>query len=103
MSTKRGLVFGLSAFLLFLGVVRGANSHASGPITFEKDVAPILQQHCNQCHHPAGIAPMSFVNYDEARPWARSMKEKVVTRVMPPFYAAGPIGYFDSDPRLTDE
>lgn len=88
--------------LLLLSKSAGASG---GPprVTFEKDIAPILQEHCQFCHRAGGIAPMSLVTYAETRPWARSIKEKVVTRLMPPFFAAGPIGYFDHDPRLTDE
>jgi mono/diheme cytochrome c family protein len=72
--------------------------------TFTKDVAPILQQHCQVCHRPGAIAPMSLLTYDDARPWARAIKEKVVKREMPPWYIDRNIGItdFKDDPSLSD-
>ena len=72
-------------------------------VTFEKDITRILQRSCQECHRRGGVAPMSLTSYDEARPWARSIKEKVVTRVMPPFMADGPEGYYINDIRLTEK
>ncbi|HET9833725.1 MAG TPA: cytochrome c, partial [Vicinamibacterales bacterium] len=54
--------------------------------TFTRDVLPILQKNCQSCHRPGQIAPMSLVTYDEARPWARSIKNKVESRQMPPWF-----------------
>jgi len=71
-------------------------------ITFTKHIAPILQNRCEECHRAGGVAPMSFVTYEEARPWARAIREKVINRTMPPFHAAGAIGRYQHDPRLTD-
>ncbi|MFN0120007.1 MAG: hypothetical protein ACKV2V_05850, partial [Blastocatellia bacterium] len=71
-------------------------------VTFSKDVAPILQKRCEECHHQGGMAPMSLATFEEARPWAKSIKEKVVTREMPPFHAAGPVGRYVDDPRPAD-
>ena len=53
--------------------------HGDAP-TFSKDVAPIFQAKCQACHQPNSIAPMSLITYQEARPWARSIKERVVAR-----------------------
>ena len=50
---------------------------AAGQVTFTKDVAPILQRSCQNCHRPGSIAPMSLLTYEDARPWARSIKQKV--------------------------
>jgi mono/diheme cytochrome c family protein len=72
-------------------------------VTFTKHIAPLFQKRCEECHRQGGVAPMSLVTYEEARPWARSIREKVVTRQMPPFHAAGPVGRYHNDPRLTDE
>jgi hypothetical protein len=72
-------------------------------VNFTKHVAPILQRRCEECHRAGGVAPMSFSNYEETRPWARSIKEKVVSREMPPFHATGAIGRYQHDPRLTDD
>lgn len=71
-------------------------------VTFAKDVAPILQRRCEECHRDGGVAPMALVTYEQARPWARSIKEKSVSREMPPFHAAGAVGRYKDDPRLTD-
>ena len=74
-------------------------------ITFTRDVAPILQRSCQNCHRPGSIAPMSLLNYREVRPWARSIREKVRIREMPPWYVDKRIGYqrFLADQSLSDE
>src|SRR5689334_5943268 len=72
-------------------------------VVFTKDVAPILQKRCEECHRQGGVAPMSLVTYEEARPWARAIKERVSRREMPPFHATGALGRYVGDPRLTDE
>ncbi|HXG94498.1 MAG TPA: cytochrome c [Blastocatellia bacterium] len=71
--------------------------------TFTKDILPILQKSCQDCHRPNGMAPMSLVTYEETRPWARSIKEKVVTRYMPPWHIDRTVGEYDPDPSLSDE
>src|SRR5215471_3999438 len=75
-----------------------------GPVTFSKDVVPILVRSCQNCHRPESIAPMSLLTYKEARPWARSIKEKVVRRQMPPWHIDHNVGItkFKDDPSLTD-
>jgi hypothetical protein len=75
---------------------------AAAPPTFSKDVAPILYKSCVECHRPGAIAPMSLINYDDARPWARAVKTKVVAREMPPWGADPHIGKFANDPSLSD-
>jgi len=82
---------------------------AQGPeaadVTFTRDVAPILQRSCQVCHRPDAIAPMSLLSYEEARPWARAIKDKVVTRSMPPWYVDRNVGVqgFKRDRSLTDQ
>jgi len=81
---------------------------ASGPadakkVTFTKDVAPIFFNNCVQCHRPGEIAPMSLLSYKDARPWARSIKEKVTIGVMPPWHADPHIGEFANDRRLSQK
>jgi mono/diheme cytochrome c family protein len=73
--------------------------------TFSKDVAPIFQKKCQECHQPNSIAPMSLVTYQDARPWARSIKERVATRQMPPWHIDRTVGVqkFKNDMSLTDE
>jgi hypothetical protein len=78
---------------------------AAKPVTFSKDVAPIFQAKCQECHQPGSIAPMSLITFQEARPWARSIKERVATRQMPPWHIDRSVGVqkFKNDMSLTDE
>ncbi|HEY1910862.1 MAG TPA: hypothetical protein VGG73_08070 [Vicinamibacterales bacterium] len=73
--------------------------------TFSKDVAPILQRACQDCHRPGMMAPMSLLTYQDARPWARSIKAKVSNREMPPWFIDKHVGIqkFKNDPSLSDE
>jgi hypothetical protein len=75
------------------------------PVTFTKDVAPILQRSCQTCHRPDQMAPMSLLTYEDARPYARSIKNKVTARLMPPWHVERNIGIqkFKDDPSLTDD
>ena len=88
--------------LLFVGAFSPA-AFAQTP-TFSKDVAPILQKACQNCHRPGAIAPMSLLTYQDARPWAKSIKAKVASREMPPWYIDRHVGVqqFLDDPSLTD-
>ena len=72
--------------------------------TFSKDVARIFQRACQSCHRPGSIAPMSLLTYSDARPWARAIKTKVATRVMPPWHIDRNVGVtsFKDDPSLSD-
>jgi hypothetical protein len=72
-------------------------------VTFNKDVAPILYKNCAECHRAGEIAPMSLITYKEARPWARSIKEKVLVREMPPWHADPRHGQFLNDRRLSQQ
>src|SRR5512140_446738 len=69
--------------------------------TFSKDVAPIFNKACVECHRPTMFAPMALTTYDAARPWARSIKARVTARTMPPWGADAPHGVFRNDPSLT--
>jgi hypothetical protein len=69
--------------------------------TFSKDIAPILFRACVECHRPSAMAPMSLMTYEDARPWARAIKQKVVRREMPPWGADPAIGKFKNDVSLT--
>lgn len=77
--------------------------YAEGPVTFNKDILPLLQQNCQTCHRPGEIAPMSLLTYTEARPWAKAMKAAVVSQKMPPWFADPRYGHFANDRRLTEE
>ena len=69
-------------------VAFGAPAGAAEVPTFAADVAPILYEECASCHRPGDIAPMSLLTYPEVRPWSRAIKDKVVSREMPPWHAA---------------
>ena len=102
---KLTLITSASLFVFAALTISPASSHTGSdktPVTFTKDVAPILQKRCEECHRDGGVAPMAFTTYEQARPWARSIKEKSVSREMPPFHAAGAVGRYQDDPRLTD-
>src|SRR5213596_1187215 len=73
-------------------------------VTYAKDVAPILQAKCQECHRKGTVAPMSLATYEETRPWAKSMRERVITRNMPPWHLDKTVGIqqFQNDRSLTD-
>ncbi len=85
--------------LAFAGAVRGQQ------VTFTKDVAPILQSRCQVCHRPDNIAPMSLLTYQDARPWARSIKQQVMQHNMPPWFVDQHVGIrkFKDDPSLSEK
>ena len=70
--------------------------------TFNKDVLPLLQKQCQECHRPNSIAPMSFMSYKDTRPWARAIEKAVVARTMPPWFADPSVGHFKNTKLLTD-
>jgi mono/diheme cytochrome c family protein len=90
-----------AAFCLAPSLVSAAP--ADGTVTFTKDVAPILYKSCVECHRPTMFAPMSLMTYDDARPYARSIKQRVVSRAMPPWGADPAHGVFKNDPRLSEK
>ncbi len=69
--------------------------------TFYRDVLPILQERCQSCHRAGEIGPMPLGTYTETRPWAKAIRQAVVTRKMPPWNADGPHGKFRNDPSLS--
>jgi hypothetical protein len=73
--------------------------------TFTKDIAPIFQDKCEACHRPDSIAPMSLVTYEDARPWARSIRTRVESRQMPPWSIDKAVGiqHFKNDRSLSDQ
>ena len=96
----RAVVAGLVGVVA--GVAAAINmSAADAPPTFSRDVLPILQKNCQSCHRPGQIAPMSLLTYDEARPWARSIRAKVESRQMPPWFADPKHGQFANDRSLS--
>src|ERR1700741_2344460 len=85
-----------------------ATAPQSGDVTFSKDIAPILQRSCQNCHRPESIAPMSLLTYEEVRPWAKAIKERTLLRgrrgAMPPWFIEREIGIqkFKDDISLSD-
>jgi hypothetical protein len=79
----------------------------SGNVTFAKDIAPILQRSCQNCHRPDGVAPMSLVSYEDVRPWAKAIKQRTAIGphrgVMPPWYIEKNVGIqkYTNDPSLS--
>ncbi|HEX5431021.1 MAG TPA: cytochrome c [Bryobacteraceae bacterium] len=89
---------------LFAGFAMGIAAVAAPnptPITFNKDILPILQKNCQTCHRPGEVAPMSLLTYSEARPWAKAIKTAVVTQKMPPWFADPTVGHFSNERKLT--
>lgn len=91
---------------LTLGLVLCLASFAAtnpSPVTFTKDVAPVLQKNCQGCHRPGETAPMSLLTYEQARPWAKAIKEAVVLKKMPPWFADPHYGKFSNDRSLSQK
>ena len=70
-------------------------------VTWNREISRIVQARCVSCHSPGGRAPMSLAAYEEARPWAKAIKEEVLTRRMPKWHAARGYGDFSNDPSLS--
>ena len=98
-----GAVFGIFAWAREAPVAAAAPGRPGATPTFAKDVAPILYKNCTSCHRPGEIAPMSLLTYEDARPYARAMREEIERGHMPPWHADAPSGTFENERRLTDE
>src|SRR5262245_41981207 len=103
MNMKRFLAIASFASLatIFCSLAMSPTQGRDNIITFTKDVAPILFKNCAQCHRPDDIAPFSVLSYKDVRPWAKSIREKVVSREMPPWHADPKYGNFSNELRLT--
>src|SRR5512146_1619358 len=71
--------------------------------TFYRDVLPILQQHCQSCHRPGEIAPLTFVTYAQTHPFAQMIRAAVASKKMPPWFADPCCGRVADDPSLTPQ
>jgi hypothetical protein len=69
--------------------------------TFHKDVLPILQNRCQECHRPGEIGPFSLLSYKDARPWAKAIRSDVLSKKMPPWFADPAFGHFSNDRSLS--
>src|SRR5437762_1068552 len=94
-----GTILGLAAAVALSAAPVAAQTAADRPVTFSKDIAPILQRSCQTCHHPDSVAPMSLMTYAEARPYAREIKRRTQLRdaawgrgAMPPWFLEKSIG-----------
>ncbi len=95
----------LMMLLVAQGADNGGKTDGARQVTFSKDVAPIFQKSCQSCHHEGTSAPMSLMTYSETRPWARSIKERVVRRDMPPWHLDKTVGIrqYKNDRSLSDD
>ncbi|HKV38102.1 MAG TPA: cytochrome c [Blastocatellia bacterium] len=102
---KRHLARGISAALILAGIafVNARGDRPTRALTYSKDIAPILGKNCISCHRPGEAAPMSLLSYKEVRPWARSIREMVAGRRMPPWFADPHYGDFANDSRLSQK
>ncbi|MEW6127468.1 MAG: thiol-disulfide isomerase [Acidobacteriota bacterium] len=94
------LLVGLISLVAFATAKDKASASTA---SFSKDVAPILYKHCVECHRPGEIAPMSLLTYKEVRPWARSIRERILDKSMPPWSADPKYGHWANDPRLSQK
>ena len=102
MTKKLTLPVFAAVYLIALAFTRSSSANSnSKEVTFNRDVAPIFFKNCAECHRPGEAAPMSLLSYKDARPWARSIKEKVVTKQMPPWHANAHYQEFSNDRRLS--
>ena len=95
----------LSGIVGLLALPAIASAQTTAVPTFTKDVAPIFQKKCESCHRPDSIAPMSLQTYQEARPWARSIRDRVASRNMPPWHIDPAVGiqHYKGDRSLTQK
>jgi hypothetical protein len=97
----------LLSLIVLAGATRlttaGLSAAAPAAPTFNKDVLPILQKSCQECHRPGAIAPMSFLTFAETRPYARAIAKAVAGRTMPPWFADPSIGHFENAKVLTHD
>jgi hypothetical protein len=102
MTTRK--ILSVLALVVVFALPQFTYAETNSPITFTKDIAPIFQEKCEACHRTDSIAPMSLVTYEEARPWAKAIRERVITRQMPPWHLDKTVGIqkFKNDRSLSD-
>jgi hypothetical protein len=96
--TGKGSV--LVALVLFTATTI-AHDRISTRVSWEREIAPIIEARCTSCHSPGGKGPMPLTTYEEVRPWARAIKEEVLTRRMPKWHVVRGYGDFTNDPTLS--
>src|SRR5471032_2537449 len=90
------------ALAALVGTAMSANAQSPAAPTFSKNVAPILYQHCTNCHRAGEIGPMALLSFNDVRPWAKSIATRVTNGTMPPWHADPAVGHFLNDRRLSD-
>ena len=90
-------------WLVSLFASLSALAGAATPPVFYQDVLPVLQKRCQECHRPGQVAPMQFLTYAETRPWAKAIRDAVLTRKMPPWFADPKYGHFANDRSLSKQ
>jgi hypothetical protein len=97
----------IASFVILLAATLSFVAHArpqkpsDPPPTFTKDVAPILQKHCQTCHRPGEAAPFSMLTYEDTLPWAPTIKMVVTRKIMPPWFADPEYGHFANERSLS--
>ena len=92
----------LSGLILAACMVGTLFATSNAEVTFHKEVMPILQKHCQGCHRPGEVAPMSFLSYEQVRPWAKAIRTVVLKKKMPPWGADPLYGKFSNDRSLSE-
>jgi len=87
----------MKVLVLAAAVVAVAPAATTTSVTFSKDVAPVLQKNCQGCHRPGEAAPFSLLTFEQARPWAKAIKQAVLSQKMPPWFADPKFGHFSND------
>ncbi|HJQ71273.1 MAG TPA: cytochrome c [Blastocatellia bacterium] len=101
--SRFAFLFTALLFAAWITLPAGASGAKESGLTFSKDVAPIFYKNCASCHRTGEIAPMSLITYKEVRPWARAIREKVITRDMPPWHADPKHGEWVNDRRMSQK
>lgn len=83
-------------------VTRRSSLEKKDTITYTKDIAPILAQHCVKCHRDGGIAPWAMTDYNEVAGWSAMMKEVLLSKRMPPWKADPEVGEFENSFGISD-
>jgi hypothetical protein len=97
----RGSTAFVAAVVILAAAVRLSGHDPVGKVTWDREIAPIIAARCVSCHSAGGRAPMSLTTYEEARPWARAIREEVLTRRMPQWPVVRGYGDFANDPSLS--
>ena len=102
--TTRAFTLAALVAVVMLGACETAKAPlvASGPVTFTRHIAPLLQRHCHDCHRPESVAPFPLLTYDDAASRRAKIRKAVTARKMPPWKAVPGYGEFADVRRLSD-